>query len=358
MTQKASLLVERARTLAPLLGQHSEEAERLRRPHDAVIEALEESELFKLMVPRALGGFELDLDTFLEVGLALGEGDASMAWVANFYIEHCWMFCHFPQEFQKTVFGDRGYTLAPASIAPTGRATPVDGGFRLKGRWQWGTGVMHAHWVLLSAIVESPDNALDVRLFALPIADVAVEDVWYVDGMQGTGSNDIVVHDVLVPTDRTTAMADMLVGRSAASKLYPGPLYRTPTAAILALAAAMPSVGQARAAVGCEQYLPLSIHRAPCAAAAASQFPPSRHRRRPLQSPASFQAAARRRSRPCLFHCRMGTQTRSSRRRSALRTRGSARCGSLQCIHRSQGIPGSGGGTSHWSARATPSTCP
>lgn len=249
MTQKASLLVERARTLAPLLGQHSEEAERLRRPHDAVIEALEESELFKLMVPRALGGFELDLDTFLEVGLALGEGDASMAWVANFYIEHCWMFCHFPQEFQKTVFGDRGYTLAPASIAPTGRATPVDGGFRLKGRWQWGTGVMHAHWVLLSAIVESPDNALDVRLFALPIADVAVEDVWYVDGMQGTGSNDIVVHDVLVPTDRTTAMADMLVGRSAASKLYPGPLYRTPTAAILALAAAMPSVGQARAAV-------------------------------------------------------------------------------------------------------------
>ena len=72
------------------------------------------------MVPRQHGGFELDLDTFLEVGLALGEGDASMAWVATFYIEHCWMFCHFPEAFQKRVFAERGYVLAPAAIAVNG----------------------------------------------------------------------------------------------------------------------------------------------------------------------------------------------------------------------------------------------
>jgi len=119
MTNQAPLLIQRAQSLAPLLAEHAAEAERLRKPHDAVIAALEESGIFKLMVPRSLGGFELDLDTFLEVGLALSEGDASMAWVSTFYIEHCWMFCHFPPAFQKEVFGDRGYALAPAAIAPT-----------------------------------------------------------------------------------------------------------------------------------------------------------------------------------------------------------------------------------------------
>ncbi|NQY92513.1 MAG: hypothetical protein HRT46_12785, partial [Deltaproteobacteria bacterium] len=141
MPDMASVLIERARALAPLLAEHAAEAEQLRRPHDAVIAALEEAEIFKLMVPRCYGGFELDLDTFLEVGLVLGEGDASMAWGTTFYIEHCWMFCQFAEAFQKEVFAERGYVLAPAAIAVTGVAQPVEDGYRLSGRWQWGSGV-------------------------------------------------------------------------------------------------------------------------------------------------------------------------------------------------------------------------
>ncbi len=100
----AAQLIERARALVPLLEEHAAEAERLRRPHDAVMKALEEAELFKLMVPIEHGGFELDLDTFLDVGLVLGEGDGSMSWVTTFYIEHCWMFAHFPEAFQREIF--------------------------------------------------------------------------------------------------------------------------------------------------------------------------------------------------------------------------------------------------------------
>jgi len=217
-----------------------------------VIAALEESEIFKLMVPRQHGGFELDLDTFLEVGLALSEGDASMAWVATFYIEHCWMFCHFPEVFQKEVFAGRGYALAPGAIAPNGVAEPVEGGFRLSGRWQWGTGAMHAQWVIVGARVahEGPDaNEFDFRFFAMPTSQVTIEDTWFVDGMLGTGSNDIVVEDLVVPEERTASIIDMASGQGRGAKLYDSPLYRTPMIPILGLAAAMPAVGQARVAV-------------------------------------------------------------------------------------------------------------
>lgn len=116
-------LVARARALTALLASHAAEAERIRKPVDEVIHALEEAEIFKLMAPRCYGGLELDLDTFFEVGVALGEGDASMAWVANFYIEHNWIFCQFPAAFQQELFATRSYVLAPGMIAPGGRVT-------------------------------------------------------------------------------------------------------------------------------------------------------------------------------------------------------------------------------------------
>jgi alkylation response protein AidB-like acyl-CoA dehydrogenase len=247
----ATDLVERARALAPLLAEHAAEAERLRRPADAVIEALREARVFDLMLPRAYGGLELDLDTFLEVGLALGEGDASMAWVACFYVEHVWIFCQFPETFQRALFAPRRAVLAPAALAPSGTATPEDGGYRLSGRWQWGTGVMHAEWVMLGAIVSSEqEEALpDLRFFAMPAADVKVEDTWYVDGMIGTGSNDIVAEDLLVPHDRCASILDLANARGAGVPLHAAPLYRTPMIPILSLAASMPAVGQARLAV-------------------------------------------------------------------------------------------------------------
>ncbi|MFT5442529.1 MAG: 3-hydroxy-9,10-secoandrosta-1,3,5(10)-triene-9,17-dione monooxygenase [Myxococcota bacterium] len=249
MSDNALLLIERARALAPLLAEHAEEAERLRRPHDKVIAALKEAEIFKLMVPRSHGGFELDLDTFLEVGLALAEGDASMAWVTTFYIEHCWMFCHFPLEFQEELFAGRGYALAPASIAIGGKAVMVEGGFRLTGRWPWSTGIMHADWVMVSAQVDNPDNEFDIRMMVLRPSEVTVDDVWFVDGMQGTGSNDVVIDSVIVPEAHTTSMLDMVSGKGRASEIHEGPLFHTPMIPILSLAASIPSVGQAKVAV-------------------------------------------------------------------------------------------------------------
>ena len=242
-------LVARARALIPMLAENAAQAEKQRKPVDAVITALEDAEIYKLMVPRCYGGLELDMDTFFEVGTALGEGDASTAWVSNFYIEHNWILSQFPASFQQEIFANRSYILAPAMVALGGKAVPQDGGYRLNGRWQWASGIMHADWVIPAALELTEDGQPNPRWFALPVSEVTVEDTWYVDGMSGTGSNDVVVEDVFVPAERSVSIIEMGSGHAPGSQLHDGPLYRTPMMPILTLAAAMPALGQARTVV-------------------------------------------------------------------------------------------------------------
>ena len=253
-------VVASARSLARLLAEHASEAEELRRPTDEVIAALRDARIFDLMVPVSHGGLGLDLDAFVAVGLELARGDASMGWVANFYIEHNWMLCNFPSTFQAALYRDRTHILAPAAISVSGEATPAvsDGveGYALDGRWHWGTGSHHAEWMIVGSIVDHGDDPtwagqLDLRMFALPADEVAIDDVWFTSGMAATGSNDLVVDAAFVPEERTASIVEMSDGTAAGAALHGAaqPLYRTPMLPILSLATAMPAVGQALAAV-------------------------------------------------------------------------------------------------------------
>ncbi len=256
MSGATAELIERVRGLVPLLAEHAAEAERIRRPVDSVIEALRDARVFDLMVPATYGGLGLDLDTFVEVGLALAEGDASTAWVTTFYIEHNWMLCHFPEAFQKQLYANRSHVLAPALLVPSGSAEPVDGGFRVSGRWHWGTGVMHAEWVIVAAPLARADGSSEFRFFTLPRDAVEIEDVWRVDGMSGTGSNDIRIDAAFVPAERSLPIALLGAGDGPGARLHGTPLYRTPMIPILVLAASMPAVGQANAALArCRQEM-------------------------------------------------------------------------------------------------------
>jgi alkylation response protein AidB-like acyl-CoA dehydrogenase len=241
-------LVGAARDLAPMIRAAARSAEIARQPDDGVIQAARDAGLFTMMSPRAYGGSELDLDTFFEVGLILGEADASHAWVLDFYFEHVWMFAQFPETFQKELFADRSYVLAPAMLAPAGRAVEVPGGFELSGRWNWGTGIVHADWVIAGAILLRNERPEPV-FFALPRSEVRVEDTWYVDGMCATGSHDVLIDGVFVPDDRMVSIRDMLNAGAPGSAIHAGPLYSTPMAPILSFAAALPVLGQAKACI-------------------------------------------------------------------------------------------------------------
>ncbi|MBS0411970.1 MAG: acyl-CoA dehydrogenase [Proteobacteria bacterium] len=244
------VLLERTRALAPRAAAAAAEAEGLRRPVDDVWNALRASGYFYMYVPRRFGGLEVTTDQFIDITLPLAQACPSTAWAAAFCAEHNWFLSHFPEETQQALFGDAfPYIVAPVVSTPIGKAVPVDGGYRLTGRWKWGTGVMHADWIMASALVVAEGGAPDVLTFLFPAADAAVLDTWRVSGMVATGSNDIAVDDLFVPKARAIPLASLLNGRGPGSRRYDNPLYSMPMLPFLAMTAAIPALGAARLAL-------------------------------------------------------------------------------------------------------------
>lgn len=241
--------IAQARALVPLLAAHADEAERQRRLHDAVVAGFEESRLFSLLSPPARGGRRVRLTTFLETIATLGEGCLSSAWVCSFYAVHAWMVCLFDPRAQDEALRDGG-VRAPGLVAPKGSALPVDGGHRVSGRWEFGSGSLHAEWALISSLTR---DSLDgpptgARLFLLPRADIEVIDTWHVDGMAATESCDVALDDVFVPLHRSLDVLQMATGTTPGASLYPDDsLYRKPLPPLLAFVASAPALGAARA---------------------------------------------------------------------------------------------------------------
>ena len=242
-------LIERARELARVFREEADGSEQARQPTPSAVDALVESGVLRMLVPRVYGGLELDLGDFLEVGLILGEADASLAWVASFLIEHAWWFTQFPEPFQKEIFASGSTVCAAGVIAPTGRAEAVPGGFRVSGRWGWASGSTCSDWLIAGALTGEAEGRPDIALAAVPMADVIQEDTWHVDGMCGTGSGDVVLEDVFVPSDRVIPFRSLLDGHGPGAQLHEGPLYRTPAYPILLTAVTSTALGQAREAL-------------------------------------------------------------------------------------------------------------
>jgi 3-hydroxy-9,10-secoandrosta-1,3,5(10)-triene-9,17-dione monooxygenase len=244
-----SNLLERAEALAPLFRDNARAAEAARRPSEHVIQAIKESGLFALMVPKAYGGHEADLDTFFDVVLTLSRADASMGWLTGFLIEHNLWVLNYSDEVCSTVFGDDNYVLAPATLnVGAGTAEAVDGGYRLSGQWQWGTGILHSRWVLAGGIA-MVEQTPTPTFFLLPIEDVELVDTWFMSGMCATGSWDFKVNDVFIPQDRALPFQSILDATSGISARFAGPLYRTPLMPVLGFAAGLPILGAAQSAL-------------------------------------------------------------------------------------------------------------
>ncbi len=259
-------LVRRTTALKPLLAAHAAECEAKRHPIESVWNEIRKTGCFYQFIPKKYGGLEFDADSFIDAMLPLSEGCPSTGWVAAFCVEHNWMLSQFPEQFQDEIFGTREgnrvpFVIAPGVTAPPGKAVRVDGGYRISGRWKWGTGVMHSDWVLVAcAIVDGPANV--VLFCALPTREVTVLDTWHIDGMEGTGSHDLLIEDVFVPEHRTMNMADMREGQANGARLYDNPLYRQPMIPFLGVTAAISGVAAARAAVAAfrEQLSSRVIH--------------------------------------------------------------------------------------------------
>lgn len=258
MSKTHDRLVQQAKDLGPLLRRTARKAEQARQPLDEVIDAVRDTDIFGMLAPKRYGGFEADLDTFFDVTLELSTADPAMGWLIGFYIEHNFWYCHYPQHVQDTVYGDSNYALAPGTInVAAGRADKVEGGYRVTGRWQWGTGIVHATWVMMGAFVQQGEQVVPM-FFLLPRDQVTVIDEWHIAGMGATGSLDIAVEDVFVADDYAQSFLDMLNVTTGITERYDAPVYRTPMMALLTFAAAVPVLGAAKLALNefCQQTIP------------------------------------------------------------------------------------------------------
>lgn len=239
-------LLDRVRSVVPLIASRAADAERQRKPDDEVIEALKATGVFRSFVPGRFGGYEIGTDLFVDIGIAVSEACASTGWITTFYMEHNWLLGLFSDELQEEVFSSAPFILAPGSVNPrSGQAVPRGDGYELNGRWKFATGIVHADWVLLSTMVTSDEGDPVQRMCLVRPAEVEVVDTWHVDGMVGTGSHDIVADGVFVPERYMTPVVPPVVS-AGKDATY---LMRLPVRPFLSLTAAIPAVGAARRAV-------------------------------------------------------------------------------------------------------------
>lgn len=240
-------LVRRCAPLVALLGERAAEAEERRQLAAGVLGEARAAGLLDAVVPTELGGRGLGVGPLAHATRTLAHGCPASAWTLSFLALHGWLLSRFGADGRAQLFADGPVVLAPAPLAPTGTAVPVDGGYRVTGRWEWATGVQHADVVVVHAIVDGP--AFDTRFAVLPIAAVEVLDDWHTSGMRATGSSTVVVRDRFVPAALTLTTRALLDGAPADEAVAGDGLAGHPVPPVLALVAAAPALGAAEAAV-------------------------------------------------------------------------------------------------------------
>ncbi|MFF2249515.1 3-hydroxy-9,10-secoandrosta-1,3,5(10)-triene-9,17-dione monooxygenase oxygenase subunit [Streptomyces sp. NPDC058142] len=246
----AAAVLEAVRALAPALRERAAEAEALRKVPDTSIKDLEQTGFFRLLQPRAHGGFAADPAVFYAAVREIARACGSTGWVASVVGVHPWHVALYDPRAQEEVWGTDPSTRICSSYAPTGKVTPVDGGFRISGSWSFSSGCDHADWALLGGLVMDADGRpVDMRTFLVPRAEYRVDDVWDTVGLRGTGSNNVVCDDVFVPEHRALSFGPVTALNVPGHAVNPEPLYRLPYAAVFTTTISTPVVGIAESAL-------------------------------------------------------------------------------------------------------------
>ncbi|WP_107984791.1 3-hydroxy-9,10-secoandrosta-1,3,5(10)-triene-9,17-dione monooxygenase oxygenase subunit [Rhodococcus sp. OK519] len=234
------------RALLPVLRERAGQVEEHRQISADVIGQLTDIGFFRLLQPRAFGGFEADPRDYYAAVRSLASACGSTGWVASVVGVHPWQLALFDPRAQQDVWGENRDTLVSSAYAPMGRAIPSDGGFFFSGRWSFSSGSAHADWVLVGGlVVDDADEPIDFRTFLVPARDYRIDDVWHTVGLRGTGSNDIVIDDVFVPDHRTLSFASTVRCSGPGQAINTAPLYRLPFSAVFSTTITAPIIGMA-----------------------------------------------------------------------------------------------------------------
>jgi len=201
-------LIAAARELVPLLRSHAAETERRGNLTPEVDAALRAGGFYTLTAPRRFGGREAGVRTVVDVFAELARGCGSSSWVGKIYCGSAFMASLFDDQARGDIWGKDANAAVSAALkgAASNSVRSAPGGIRVSGEWRYASGIHQAQWVLLRVLVDAGSTREpDARLALVPACDIDVKDSWDVAGMEGTGSDSVVVRDVFVPEYRTVA---------------------------------------------------------------------------------------------------------------------------------------------------------
>jgi indole-3-acetate monooxygenase len=231
-------LVQAAAALRPMIRGYHEEIERDPRLPKALVEQLHAAGFYRLVIPRELGGLQVDPLTYLRVVELLAEGAGSVGWnLANNSIGQL-ITLGLPDEGVQEIYAPGADTVIAGTAVPGGgQAVPDVGGYRVSGRWRFGSGCQESSWMLGSFQIlddgqprRNPDGTSVYWRGVFPRSEAqVVEGSWDVSGLRGTGSFDWMVEDAFLPERRTMPHAGAPLDNQW--KRWPGVTYALPAQA-------------------------------------------------------------------------------------------------------------------------------
>ena len=242
--------LRRAQELGPELDAAAEEIEQRRELPEAIIEALVERGLFRLLLPRTLGGAELRPAAYVSVIEEVAKHDASTAWCLGQACGCTMTSAYLDPAVAREIFGGKRGIVAWGPPGPA-EAHAVPGGYRLTGTWSFASGSHHATWLGAHVAILDPNGVLQLRpdggramrTLLFPKASASLTDIWHVIGLRGTGSDGYTVTDLFVPEKYTVSRAN------AAKAHQTGLLYAFSSSNIYASGFAGVALGIARSAL-------------------------------------------------------------------------------------------------------------
>jgi indole-3-acetate monooxygenase len=230
------------RALAPLIAEHREAFDRQRRMPDAVFEAMADAGLFRLWLPKGLGGPELSPLEFMTIIEAASALDATVGWLIGNGAGMSRVGGYLPASVAGEWFSDPRAFMVSATGA-VGTAIPVEGGYRINARWPFGSGAPHATHFMGLASVKGEDGPDQPPICCYLTRDqVTLHDTWHVSGLRGTASWDFEAQEAFVPANRTHLFLDH-------QPTQPGLLYRIPPLSIFPASISALPLGIARGAI-------------------------------------------------------------------------------------------------------------
>lgn len=202
-------ILEAAREIVPLITRHRGETESARRIAQPVVEALRQSRLCRLAIPRELNGLEMPTPAALEIYETLAAAEASVGWIVWNNTLPCFWGRFLQPAVRAEIFGNPEW-LHASSTRPSGKAVLEGDGYRVTGRWSLVSGCELSEWMALRCMVEEngqprmlQPGVPEARMIFLHRTDVEILDTWHTGGLRGTGSHDVTVTNKLIARAHT-----------------------------------------------------------------------------------------------------------------------------------------------------------